>query len=110
MSVGSPDTAQTMQRIYVGLTGLAVVTVLIVLASAVVAWRTNDIGISAIGGANTSVVANMTAVGNSISEKTKEEPLAELGAAPSTTSTEKVDAAEIARQQQQAQQAQQHGQ
>lgn len=106
MSVGSPDTAQTMQRVYVGLTGLAVVTVLIVLASAVVAWRTNDAGISAIGGANTSVVANMTAVGNSLGEKTKEEPLAELGAAPSTTSTEKVDAAAIARQQQQAQQQQ----
>ncbi|NYT41897.1 hypothetical protein HZY97_14090 [Sphingomonas sp. R-74633] len=97
-----------MQRIYVGLTGLAVVTVLIVLASAVVAWRSNDVAVSAIGGANTSVVANITGVGNTLGEKTKDEPLAELGAAPSTTSTEKVDAAEIARQQQQ--QAQQRTQ
>jgi len=97
-----------MQRVFVGLTGLAVVTVLIVLASAVVAWRTNDMGTSAIGSANSSVVANMTAIGNTLGEKTKEEPLAELGAAPSTTSTEKVDAAEVARQQQQ--QAQQRTQ
>jgi hypothetical protein len=95
-----------MQRIYVGLTGLAVVTVLIVLASAVVAWRSNDVAVSAIGGANSSVVANITGLGNSLGEKTKEEPLAELGAAPSTSSTEKTDAAEIARQQQQAQQQQ----
>jgi|GEM_PF-641062 predicted metal-binding membrane protein len=104
MSVGSPDTAQTMQRIYVGLTGLAVVTVLIVLASAVVAWRANDMPVSAVGASNSAVVANMTAPGNSLGEKTKEEPLAELGAAPSTTSTEKVDAAAIARRQQEAQQ------
>jgi hypothetical protein len=96
-----------MQRIYVGLTGLAVVTVLIVLASAVVAWRSNEAAVSAIGGANSSVVANITGVGNSLGEKTKEEPLAELGAAPSTSSTEKTDAAAIARQQQQAQQQQQ---
>lgn len=104
MSVGSPDTAQTMQRIYVGLTGLAVVTVLIVLASAVVAWRANDMPVSAVGASNSAVVANMTALGNSLGEKTKEEPLAELGAAPSTTTTEKVDAAVIARRQQEAQQ------
>ena len=64
MSVGSPDTAQTMQRIYVGLTGLAVVTVLIVLASAVVAWRANDMPVSAVGASNSAVVGNMTALGN----------------------------------------------
>jgi hypothetical protein len=107
MSVGSPDTAQTMQRVYVGLTGLAVVTVLIVLASAVVAWRSNDMPVSAIGGANSSVVANMTALGNSLGEKVKDEPLAELGAAPSTTSSDKADAAEAARQQEA--QSQQNG-
>ncbi|MEP9360131.1 hypothetical protein [Sphingomonas sp. KR3-1] len=88
-----------MQRVYVGLTGLAVVTVLIVLASAVIAWRTRDVAISAIGGANQTVVANMTTMGNSLGEKTKEEPLAELGVAPSASTTEKVDAAAIARQQ-----------
>ncbi len=87
MSVGSPDTAHTMQRVRVGLTGLAIVAVMIALASAIGTWRTRDTAVSAIGGANVSVVANMTAVGNSLGEKIKDEPLAELGAAPSTTST-----------------------
>lgn len=84
---------------FVGLTGLAVVTVLIVLASAVVAWRAQDQAVSAIGASNSAVVANMTAIGNSLGEKVKDEPLAELGVAPSTTSTEKVGAAGAARQQ-----------
>jgi uncharacterized protein YpuA (DUF1002 family) len=88
-----------MQRVRVGLTGLAIVAVMIALASAIGDWRTRD-QVSAIGAANQSIVANMTAVGNTLGEKAKDEPLAELGAAPSTTSTEKVDAAEIARQQQ----------
>jgi len=105
MSVGSPDTAQTMQRVRVGLTGLAMVAVLIVLASAVFTSANREQAISAIGASNSAVVANMTAIGNTLGEKIKEEPLAELGAAPSTTSTEKTDAAEIARQQE----AQQNG-
>ena len=105
MSVGSPDTVQTMQRVRVGLTGLAVVAVMIALASAIGNWRTRDTAVSAIGASNIAVVANMTAVGNTLGEKAKDEPLAELGAAPSTTSTEHVDAAAIARQQQ----AQQNG-
>nr|WP_307120571.1 hypothetical protein [Sphingomonas kyeonggiensis] len=105
MSVGSPDTAQTMQRVRVGLTGLAMVAVLIVLASAVFTSANREQAVSAIGASNSAVVANMTAIGNTLGEKIKEEPLAELGAAPSTTSTEKADAAEIARQQE----AQQNG-
>jgi len=99
MSVGSPDTAQTMQRVRVGLTGLAIVAVMIALASAIGNWRTRDTAVSAIGGANVSVVANMTAVGNSLGEKIKDEPLAELGAAPSTTTAEKAGPAEAAPQQ-----------
>jgi len=105
MSVGSPDTAQTMQRVRVGLTGLAMVAVLIVLASAVFTSANREQAVSAIGASNSAVVANMTAIGNTLGEKIKEEPLAELGAAPSTASTEKTDAAEIARQQE----AQQNG-
>ncbi|WP_373423012.1 hypothetical protein [Sphingomonas kyeonggiensis] len=103
--MGSPDTAQTMQRVRVGLTGLAMVAVLIVLASAVFTSANREQAVSAIGASNSAVVANMTAIGNTLGEKIKEEPLAELGAAPSTTSTEKADAAEIARQQE----AQQNG-
>lgn len=105
MKVGSLDTAQTIQRVRVGLTGLAAVAVMIALASAIGNWRTRE-QVSAIGAANSTVVANMTAVGNTLGEKIKDEPLAELGAAPSTTSTEKVDAAEIARQQQAQQNSQ----
>jgi len=93
-----------MQRVRVGLTGLAMVAVLIVLASAVFTSANREQAISAIGASNSAVVANMTAIGNTLGEKIKEEPLAELGAAPST-STEKTDAAEIARQQE----AQQNG-
>ncbi|MDQ0252510.1 hypothetical protein J2W22_004598 [Sphingomonas kyeonggiensis] len=94
-----------MQRVRVGLTGLAMVAVLIVLASAVFTSANREQAVSAIGASNSAVVANMTAIGNTLGEKIKEEPLAELGAAPSTTSTEKADAAEIARQQE----AQQNG-
>jgi hypothetical protein len=98
MSAGSPDTAHTMQRVRVGLTGLAMVALLIALASAIFTSANRDQPISAIGASNSAVVANMTGLDNSAAEK-KDEPLAELGAAPSTAATEGVDAAEIARQQ-----------
>ncbi len=88
MKVGSSDTAQTMQRVRVGMTGLAMVLVLIALASAVFTSANREAPVSAIGAPNASVVANMSAPGNSSVEKGKDEPLAELGAAPSTSAGE----------------------
>jgi hypothetical protein len=92
------DSAQAMQRVRVGLTGLAMVLVLIGLASAIFTAANRDAPVSAIGASNSSVVANITdGSGNVVVEKSKDEPLAELGVAPSTGSTEAVNAAEIAK-------------
>jgi hypothetical protein len=86
-----------MQRVRVGLTGLAMVLVLIGLASAIFTSANRDLPVSAIGASNADVVANM-ADGNMVVSKGKDEPLAELGVAPSTTSTEAVNAEELKKQ------------
>jgi len=88
-----------MQRVRVGMTGLAMVLILIGLASAIFSSANRDEPVTAVGAAKGDVVANMTdEIANIAAEKKKaDEPLAELGVAPSTASTEKVDAAEIAR-------------
>jgi hypothetical protein len=86
-----------MQRVRVGLTGLAMVLVLIGLASAIFTSANRDLPVSAIGASNADVVANM-ADGNMVVIKGKDEPLAELGVAPSTTSTEAVNAEELKKQ------------
>ncbi len=89
-----------MQRVRVGMTGLAMVLVLIGIASAIFTAANRDAPVTAIGASNASVVANMTdADGNVVVTKGKDEPLAELGVAPSTASTETVNAAEIAKRQ-----------
>lgn len=78
-----------MQRVRVGMTGLAMVLVLIGLATAIFSSANRDEPVSAIGAPNASVVANMTSEGsNTAVEKGKDEPLAELGVAPSTSSTD----------------------
>jgi hypothetical protein len=93
------ESAQAMQRVRVGLTGLAIVLVLIGLASAIFSSANRDQPVAAIGAPNASVVANISdpTGGNAIVEKGKDEPLAEMGVTPSTTSTEAVDAAAFAR-------------
>lgn len=91
-----------MQRVRVGMTGLAMVLVLIGLGSALFTAANRDEPISAIGASNADVVANMTEGGNVTIVTSKEEPLAELGVAPSTSSTETVNAAEIAKRQREA--------
>jgi hypothetical protein len=89
MKSGSQDSQQAMQRVRVGMTGLAMVLVLIGLASAIFSSANRDEPVSAIGAPNASVVANMTnEPGNAAAEKGKDEPLAELGVAPSTSSTD----------------------
>jgi len=87
-----------MQRVRVGMTGLAMVLVLIGLASAIfTSANRGDESVTAVGGSNAAVVANI-ADGQALpNAKGKDEPLAELGVAPSTSSTEAINAAEIAR-------------
>jgi hypothetical protein len=85
------DSAQAMQRVRVGMTGLAMVLVLIGLASAIYTSANREQPVSAIGASNAAIVADMTD-GNNGAAKSKEEPLAELGVAPSTSSTEAADA------------------
>ncbi len=76
-----------MQRVKVGMTGLASVLVLIGLASAVFSSASTEPGVTAIGASKPDVVANMT--DTAIDNMTANEPLAELGVAPSA-STENV--------------------
>ncbi len=77
-----------MQRVRVGMTGLAMVLVLIGLASAIFSSANRDEPVSAIGAPNAMVVANMTEEPGNTADKGKDEPLAELGVAPSTSSTD----------------------
>ena len=86
MKSGSQDSQQAMQRVRVGMTGLAMVLVLIGLASAIFSSANRDEPVSAVGAPNSAVVANMVVEPvNLAGEKEKDEPLAELGVAPSTT-------------------------
>ncbi len=85
MKSGSQETSQSMQRVRVGVTGLAMVMVLIALASAIFSSANREEPVAAIGAPNASAVANMTVEQtNMVAEKGKDEPLAELGVAPST--------------------------
>ena len=69
-----------MQRVRVGMTGLAMVFLLIALASAVFRSASTEPPVTAAGSSKAEVVANLTsATGNSIAPN---EPLADLGVAP----------------------------
>ena len=83
------------------------VLVVIGLASAIFSSASRDEPVSAIGASNQTVVANMTD-GNFVVEKSKEEPLAELGVAPSAGTTETVNA-EIAKREEARRQAEAAG-
>ncbi|WP_157073667.1 hypothetical protein [Sphingomonas soli] len=89
-----------MQRVRVGMTGLLIVLVLIGLASAIFSSANRDVPVAAIGAPNASVVANISdgTGANTIVEKGKDEPLAEMGVTPSTTSTEAAAAAKLREQ------------
>ena len=78
-----------MQRVRVGMTGLALVLVLIGIASVIFSSANRDDPVAAVGAPNAAVVANMTEQDSDIAaDKSDEEPLAELGVAPSTSSTD----------------------
>ncbi|MGU3390265.1 hypothetical protein [Sphingomonas sp. M1A8_2b] len=78
----SNDPFQRMQRIKVGLIGLAAVVLLIGLASAIIGSASRERPVAAAGAAQPDVVANM-GVTNSVDATDSGEPLAEMGVAPS---------------------------
>lgn len=102
--ISPEETAQAMQRVRVGLTGLALVLVMIGLANAIFNSAKRDDTVVAIGASNAEVVANITD-GNVVVEKGKDEPLAELGVAPSTATSTETISADAARRQREAAQA-----
>ena len=77
-----PNPGQTMQRVKVGMVGLAAVVLLIGLASALFSAANRERPIDAAGAPKATAVANMTAANATQPVETKE-PLAELGIAPS---------------------------
>ncbi|WP_156442911.1 MULTISPECIES: hypothetical protein [unclassified Sphingomonas] len=79
------DPQSSMQRVRVGLTGLASVLLLMGVASAVFSSARDEAPVLAEGAPKPDVVANMTEgmVTNSAAEP-KDEPIAELGIAPRT--------------------------
>jgi predicted PilT family ATPase len=81
------DIGQAMQRVRVGMTGLAAVIILLAVVSALFSAANREEPVSAAGASNASVVANMTGADNEAADKTADEPLAELGVAPSTDAT-----------------------
>jgi hypothetical protein len=72
-----------MQRVKVGVIGLAAIMLLIGLASVIIGSATRERPVSAIGAPQPAVVANMAMDNGSAPA---DEPLAELGVAPSTNS------------------------
>ena len=82
MRTGSQDSAQAIQRVRVGMTGLAMVVVLIGLASVIFTSANRERPVTAIGASNVTVVADIADTSNSSDTKTNE-PLAEIGVAPS---------------------------
>ncbi|MHA6720868.1 hypothetical protein ACX40Y_15655 [Sphingomonas sp. RS6] len=66
------------------MTGLAAVIILIAVVSALFSTASRDEAVSAAGASNASVVANLTGSDNIAEDKAADEPLAELGVAPST--------------------------
>lgn len=78
MKTGAQQHMQAMQRVRVGMIGLAAVILLIGLASALFSSVSRERPV-AIGGAATGTSANLALASNAAAPS---EPLAELGAAP----------------------------
>ena len=88
MQSGSHDNTQAMQRIRVGMTGLAAVVLLIGVGSAIYTSASNEESVTAIGAPRPNVVADLTAAPTASTTAPKTEvPLAELGVSPSTANT-----------------------
>ena len=76
---------QRMQRVKVGLIGLASVIVLIVIASSILGSVSSERPVTAAGSAQADVVANMTVENEAAAPG---EPLVEMGVAPSTVNAQ----------------------
>lgn len=76
--------SQTMQRVRVGLIGLAAVVLLIGLASAIFSAASQERPVAAIDSPKADAIANMTLANNNLPATAPNEPLAELGVAPAT--------------------------
>ena len=83
MKKTGPDHEQTMQRVRVGMTGLASVALLIALASAIFSSVSDEAPVRGDGAPKPDVVANLSAA-NQMAADGPNEPLAELGVAPGT--------------------------
>ncbi|MES1970997.1 MAG: hypothetical protein V4472_00970 [Pseudomonadota bacterium] len=78
------DPAQRSQRVKVGMIGLAAVLLLIGLAAAIFSTANRERPLIVVGGAHPDVVAAMAAGNAALPSATpSNEPLAELGVAPS---------------------------
>lgn len=77
------EPSQSIQRVKVGITGLATITLLIGLASAIFSTASREpVPATAADGAKPELIANLAAAPLNASDPIKE-PLAELGVAPS---------------------------
>lgn len=76
------ESIQSIQRVKVGMTGLAFVMLLIGLASAIFSSASKETPVSLAGAGKSDVVANLADANASAADAVKE-PLAELGVAPS---------------------------
>ena len=81
--VTDTQTTQTAQRIKVGMTGLAVVLLLMALASAIFRSASKEKPVEVAGASKAEVVANISITNDSVPATGSGEPLAELGVAPS---------------------------
>ncbi len=78
------DGSQSMHRVRVAMTGLAAVFVFIGLASVAFNYESKEPAVTAIGAAKPETVANLT---DTAIVNLTDEPLAELGVAPSAVAT-----------------------
>ena len=81
------ERAQVMQRVRVGVIGLAAIILLIGLASAILSGVRDDRARQAAGGSNAAVVANMASADEPLLNES-DEPLADLGVAPGSASVD----------------------
>jgi len=82
--VTETQTTQTAQRIKVGMTGLAVVLLLMALASAIFRSASKEKPVEVAGASKPEVVANISITNDTAPAAGAGEPLAELGVAPSS--------------------------
>jgi hypothetical protein len=88
MKTVARSTSQTMQRVKVGMSGLAAVVLLIGLASAIFSAASRERPVDVPGAAKLEIPATVPTLNTTVPSDTASEPLAELGVAPSTTNSE----------------------